>query len=82
MGVGGGRGQPRQFPPPGGAAGLAGRMPASWRDDCHAAGRAACRRGTAESSQRDSGAAGLGHITVLCDIYPVPKGPAGGELSA
>ena len=40
------------------SAGLARRMPASWRDDCHAVRAAACRRGTAGSSQRDSAAAG------------------------
>ena len=48
------------------SAGLARRMPASWRDDCHAARAAACRRGTAGSSQRDSAAAGAGHNATLC----------------
>jgi hypothetical protein len=34
----------------------AGRMPTSWRADCHAAG-AKCHRGTVGSSQRDSAVA-------------------------
>ena len=36
---------------------MAWAMPANWRADCHAARAAACRRGTAGSSQRDSEAA-------------------------
>jgi len=41
----------------GGSGWLAGRMPANWRDDCHATG-GCVPPGTAGSSQRDSEAAG------------------------
>jgi hypothetical protein len=51
----------RHFPPRkyvnGGSGRLACRMPASWRGDCHATG-SGVPPGTAESSQRDSAAAG------------------------
>ena len=49
------------------SGGLARRMPASWRGDCHAARAAACRMGNPGSSQRDSAAAGAGHNATLCD---------------
>jgi len=51
----------------GGSGWLAGRMPASWRDDCHATG-GCVPPGTAGSSQRDSEAAGGQHKTMLSSM--------------
>ena len=48
---------PRHISPNGGSGRLAGRMPASWRADCHATG-GGVPPGTAGSSPRDSAAAG------------------------